>query len=133
MSSREPSVDGRKRLGEYQVLKNIGEGAFGHVKLAIHSLTGQKVALKYFSKARIKNMKLGARVTREIQYLRLLDHPHIVKIYEVINTPADIIMVIEFAGAELFDTLAKHGRLQEETARSIFQQLVSAVAHSHKC
>lgn len=42
-------------------------------------------------------------------------------------------MVIEFAGAELFDTLAKHGRLPEETARSIFQQLVSAVAHSHKC
>ncbi|CAE6404422.1 unnamed protein product [Rhizoctonia solani] len=78
-------------------------------------------------------MKLGARVTREIQYLRLLEHPHIVKIYEVINTPTDIIMVIEFAGAELFDTLAKHGRLPEETARSIFQQLVSAVAHSHKC
>ncbi|CAE6516609.1 unnamed protein product [Rhizoctonia solani] len=133
MSSREPSADARKRLGEYKVLKNIGEGSFGHVKLAIHTLTGQKVALKYFSKARIKNMKLGARVTREIQYLRLLDHPHIVKIYEVITTPADIIMVIEFAGAELFDTLAKHGRLPEETARSIFQQLVSAVAHSHKC
>ncbi|KAH7340982.1 kinase-like domain-containing protein [Rhizoctonia solani] len=133
MSSREPSVDGRKRIGEYKVLKNIGEGSFGQVKLALHTLTGQKVALKYFSKARIKNMKLGARVTREIQYLRLLEHPHIVKIYEVINTPTDIIMVIEFAGAELFDTLAKHGRLQEETARSIFQQLVSAVAHSHKC
>ncbi|KAG8733210.1 Protein kinase [Ceratobasidium sp. 423] len=133
MSSREPSADSRKRLGEYQVLKNIGEGSFGHVKLAIHTLTGQKVALKYFSKARIKNMKLGARVTREIQYLRLLDHPHIVKIYEVITTPTDIIMVIEFAGAELFDTLAKHGRLSEGTARSIFQQLVSAVAHSHKC
>ncbi|CAE6465149.1 hypothetical protein ACGC1H_004319 [Rhizoctonia solani] len=132
MSSREPSVEGRKRLGEYKVIKNIGEGSFGHVKLAIHTLTGQKVALKYFSKARIKNMKLGARVTREIQYLRLLDHPHIVKIYEVINTSTDIIMVIEFAGAELFDTLAKHGRLPEETARSIFQQLVSAVAHSHK-
>ncbi|KAG9126418.1 Protein kinase [Ceratobasidium sp. 392] len=121
-----------KRLGEYQVIKNIGEGSFGNVKLAIHTLTGQKVALKYFSKARIKNMKLGARVGREIQYLRLLDHPHIVKIYEVINTATDIIMVIEFAGAELFDTLAKHGRLPEETARSIFQQLVSAVAHSHK-
>ncbi|CAE7055606.1 unnamed protein product [Rhizoctonia solani] len=132
MSSREPSADGRNRLGEYKVLKNIGEGSFGHVKLAIHTLTGQKVALKYFSKARIKNMKLGARVSREIQYLRLLDHPHIVKIYEVINTSTDIIMVIEFAGAELFDTLAKHGRLPEETARSIFQQLVSAVAHSHK-
>ncbi|KAF8744267.1 Adenylate sensor of SNF1-like protein kinase, partial [Rhizoctonia solani] len=132
MSSREPSSDGRKRPGEYQVIKNIGEGSFGQVKLAIHTLTGQKVALKYFSKARIKNMKLGARVNREIQYLRLLDHPHIVKIYEVIDTSTDIIMVIEFAGAELFDTLAKHGRLPEETARSIFQQLVSAVAHSHK-
>ncbi|KAJ1309666.1 hypothetical protein OPQ81_006432 [Rhizoctonia solani] len=133
MSSREPSVDGRKRLGEYEIIKNIGQGSFGHVKLAVHTLTGQKVALKYFSKIRIKSMKLGARVTREIQYLRLLDHPHIVKIYEVINTSTDIIMVIEFAGAELFDTLAEHGRLPEETARSIFQQLVSAVAHSHKC
>lgn len=124
--------DNHRRLGEYEVLKNIGEGAFGHVKLAIHTLTGQKVALKYFSKARIQSMKLGARVIREIQYLRLLDHPHIIKIYEVINTPTDIIMVIEFAGDELFDTLAKHGPLPEETARSIFQQLVSAVAHSHK-
>ena len=130
--SRDPSPSTHKRLGEYEVIKNIGEGSFGHVKLAIHTLTGQKVALKYFSKTKIKNMKLGARVTREIQYLRLLDHPHIIKIYEVINTPSDIIMVIEFAGAELFDTLARHGRLPEEAARSIFQQLVSAVAHSHK-
>ncbi|KAG8708756.1 Protein kinase [Ceratobasidium sp. 394] len=132
MESEPESSNGHKRLGEYKVIKNIGEGSFGHVKLAIHTLTDQKVALKYFSKARIKNMKLGARVAREIQYLRLLDHPHIIKIYEVINTATDIIMVIEFAGAELFDTLAKHGRLTEETARSIFQQLVSAVAHSHK-
>lgn len=132
MASRDASPSSQGRLGEYEVLKNIGEGSFGHVKLAIHTLTGQKVALKYFSKARIKSMKLGARVTREIQYLRLLDHPHIIKIYEVINTTTDIIMVIEFAGSELFDTLAKHGRLPEETARSIFQQLVSAVAHSHK-
>lgn len=132
MASEEEQFDNERRLGEYKVIKNLGEGSFGNVKLAIHTLTDQKVALKYFSKARIKNLKLGARVTREIQYLRLLDHPHIVKIYEVINTPTDIIMVIEFAGAELFDTLARHGRLPEETARSIFQQLVSAVAHSHK-
>ncbi|KAG9094586.1 Protein kinase [Ceratobasidium sp. 370] len=132
MESEAESSSGQKRLGEYEVIKNIGEGSFGNVKLAIHTLTGQKVALKYFSKARIKNMKLGARVAREIQYLRLLDHPHIIKIYEVVNTATDIIMVIEFAGAELFDTLSKHGRLPEETARTIFQQLVSAVAHSHK-
>ncbi|KAG8737528.1 Protein kinase [Ceratobasidium sp. 414] len=143
MESDPESSSGHKRLGEYKVIKNIGEGSFGNVKLAIHTLTGQKVALKYFSKARIKNMKLGARVAREIKYLRLLDHPHIIKIalsvnslrlssYEVIDTATDIIMVIEFAGAELFDTLARHGRLREETARSIFQQLVSAVAHSHK-
>ena len=99
MASQEDHFEDYKRLGEYKVIKNLGEGSFGNVKckrnlscqqryhlndsadvtVAIHTLTDQKVALKYFSKARIKNLKLGARVTREIQYLRLLDHPHIVK------------------------------------------------------
>lgn len=59
--------------------KYITNHSSADIPVAIHTLTDQKVALKYFSKSRIKNLKLGARVTREIQYLRLLDHPHIVK------------------------------------------------------
>ncbi|KAG0307092.1 Protein kinase [Linnemannia gamsii] len=73
-----------------------------------------------------------ARVKREIQYLKLLRHPHIIKLYEVISTPTSIYMVIEYAGGELFNYIVDNTRLSEEEARRFFQQIVCAIEYCHR-
>jgi carbon catabolite-derepressing protein kinase len=102
--------------------------------VAVHSLTGHKVAMKIINRKKIVNMDMTPRVKREIQYLKVLRHPHIIKLfvplqcqsgvtrmpwvltrslrsrpsrYEVITTPTDIIMVIEYAGGELFNYIVE--------------------------
>jgi len=76
------SLTGRasQRLGQYQILKTLGEGSFGKVKLAVHQTTGQKVALKIISRRKLMARDMAGRVEREIQYLQLLRHPHIIKL-----------------------------------------------------
>ncbi|OAC99841.1 hypothetical protein MUCCIDRAFT_180465 [Mucor lusitanicus CBS 277.49] len=122
----------RIRIGQYNIISTIGTGSFGKVKLAVHAITGQKVALKIINRKKIASMDMGGRVKREIQYLKLLRHPHIIKLYEVITTPTDIIMVIEYAGRELFNYIVEKGRMAEEDARRFFQQIICAVEYCHR-
>lgn len=62
-------------------------------------------------------------VRREIKILRLFMHPHIIRLYEVIETPTDIFVVMEYVKCgELFDYIVEKGRLQEDEARRFFQQ-----------
>lgn len=68
------------RLGQYRIIKTVGEGSFGKVKLAIHEVTGQKVALKMISRKNLTSRDMAGRVEREIAYLQLLRHPHIIKL-----------------------------------------------------
>ena len=70
----------KQRLGQYQILKTLGEGSFGKVKLAVHQVTGQKVALKIISRRKLMARDMAGRIEREIQYLQLLRHPHIIKL-----------------------------------------------------
>ena len=77
-------------------------------------------------------MDIGGRIKREIQFLRMLRHPHIIKLYEVIATPSDILMVLEYAGGELFQYIVDHGRLPESEARRFFQQIITATNYCHK-
>ncbi|KAH7914572.1 kinase-like domain-containing protein [Hygrophoropsis aurantiaca] len=120
------------KLGEYTVIQDIAEGTFGKVKMATHTITGQKVAMKYISKAVIHMTKTKTRVQREVEYMRTLRHPHIIKLYEVISTPTDIIIVLEYAGGELFNYIVANGRMPEPRARRFFQQLISGIEYSHK-
>ncbi|KAL8936489.1 MAG: hypothetical protein Q9216_004906 [Gyalolechia sp. 2 TL-2023] len=121
-----------QRLGHYHVKKTLGEGSFGKVKLAVHRVSGQEVALKIISRKKLISRDMAGRVEREIQYLQLLRHPHIIKLYTVITTPTDIIMVLEFAGGELFDYIVKNGKMAESKARRFFQQIVCAVEYCHR-
>ncbi|KAG2022382.1 CAMK/CAMK1 protein kinase [Coprinopsis cinerea AmutBmut pab1-1] len=120
------------KLGEYTVIADIAEGTFGKVKMAIHTVTGHKVAMKYISKAVIQREKTKTRVRREFEYLRTLRHPHIIKLYEVISTPTDIIFVLEYAGGELFNYIVANGRMSEAQARRFFQQIISGIEYSHR-
>ena len=71
-----------QRIGLYDVKKTLGEGSFGKVKLATHRVSGQEVALKIISRKKLISKDMAGRVEREIQYLQLLRHPHIIKLYE---------------------------------------------------
>lgn len=69
-----------QRIGAYNVLKTLGEGSFGKVKLAVHRSTGQQVALKIIARKKLISRDMVGRVEREIEYLQLLRHPHIIKL-----------------------------------------------------
>ncbi|KAL9104837.1 MAG: hypothetical protein Q9163_000285 [Psora crenata] len=132
--TNKPPADRRtaQRIGLYDVKMTLGEGSFGKVKLATHQVTKQEVALKIISRKKLISRDMAGRVEREIQYLQLLRHPHIIKLYTVITTHQEIIMVLEYAGGELFDYLVKHGRMTESKARRFFQQIVCAVEYCHR-
>lgn len=121
-----------QRVGAYNVIKTLGEGSFGKVKLAVHRSTGQQVALKIIARKKLISRDMVGRVEREIEYLQLLRHPHIIKLYSVIKTQNEIIMVLEYAGGELFDYIVSHGKLDEQQARRFFQQMICAVEYCHR-
>ncbi|KAJ8121895.1 hypothetical protein ONZ43_g1771 [Nemania bipapillata] len=121
-----------QRIGAYSVKKTLGEGSFGKVKLAVHISTGQEVALKIIARKKLISRDMVGRVEREIEYLQLLRHPHIIKLYSVIKTHNEIIMVLEYAGGELFDYIVSHGKLDETQARRFFQQMICAVEYCHR-
>ncbi|KAK9473164.1 kinase-like domain-containing protein [Dipodascopsis tothii] len=120
------------RVGRYQIIKTLGEGSFGKVKLAYHLATHQRVALKIINRKTLAKSDMQGRVEREISYLRLLRHPHIIKLYDVIKSKDEIIMVIEFAGKELFDYIVQRGKMSEDEARRFFQQIIGAVEYCHR-
>ncbi|CAR24848.1 Non-specific serine/threonine protein kinase [Lachancea thermotolerans] len=121
-----------QRIGKYQIIKTLGEGSFGKVKLAYHVTTGQKVALKIINKKVLAKSDMQGRIEREISYLRLLRHPHIIKLYDVIKSKDEIVMVIEYAGNELFDYIVQRDKMSEREARRFFQQIISAVEYCHR-
>ncbi|KAM7195454.1 hypothetical protein V8F20_007513 [Naviculisporaceae sp. PSN 640] len=121
-----------QRIGAYNIVKTLGEGSFGKVKLAVHRSTGQQVALKIIARKKLISRDMQGRVEREIEYLQLLRHPHIIKLYTVIKTPSEIIMVLEYAGGELFDYIVQHGKMKEDEARRFFQQMLCAVEYCHR-
>ncbi|EMD32615.1 hypothetical protein CERSUDRAFT_118650 [Gelatoporia subvermispora B] len=127
-----PNMFPASKLGEYTVINEIAEGTFGKVKMAVHTVTGHKVAMKFISKQVIAATKTKTRVQREVEYMRTLRHPHIIKLYEVISTPTDIIIVLEYAGGELFNYIVQNGRMPEPQARRFFQQLISGIEYSHR-
>ncbi|KAH0853546.1 hypothetical protein HID58_093105, partial [Brassica napus] len=113
-------------LANYKLGKTLGIGSFGKVKIAEHVVTGHKVAIKILNRRKIKNMEMEEKVRREIKILRLFMHHHIIRQYEVIETPSDIYVVMEYVkSGELFDYIVEKGRLQEEEARNFFQQVIS--------
>ncbi|CAM6041827.1 unnamed protein product [Sphagnum compactum] len=120
-------------LPNYKLGKTLGIGSFGKVKVAEHALTGHKVAIKILNRRKIRSMDMEEKVRREIKILRLFMHPHIIRLYEVIETPSDIFVVMEYVkSGELFDYIVEKGRLVEEEARRFFQQIVSGVEYCHR-
>ncbi|XP_013785563.1 serine/threonine-protein kinase MARK1-like isoform X2 [Limulus polyphemus] len=125
-SSDEPHV------GRYRLLKTIGKGNFAKVKLAKHLPTGKEVAVKIVDKTQLNPSSLQ-KLFREVRIMKVLDHPNIVKLYQVIETERTLYLVMEYAsGGEVFDYLVAHGRMKEKEGRAKFRQIVSALQYCHQ-
>jgi len=121
-------------IGYYKIGSTLGVGTFGKVKMAEHLLTGQKVAIKIINKRKMEQMNMHEKIRREIQILQFLKHPHVIRLYELLDTPSDIFMVMEYVpGGELFDHIVHKMKLQEDEARRFFQQILSGVEYCHQC
>uniref|UniRef100_A0A3B3QW22 MAP/microtubule affinity-regulating kinase 3 n=1 Tax=Paramormyrops kingsleyae TaxID=1676925 RepID=A0A3B3QW22_9TELE len=128
------TADEQPHIGNYRLLKTIGKGNFAKVKLARHVLTGKEVAVKIIDKTQLNSSSLQ-KLFREVRIMKMLNHPNIVKLFEVIETEKTLYLVMEYAsGGEVFDYLVAHGRMKEKEARAKFRQIVSAVQYCHqKC
>uniref|UniRef100_A0A8C1FBG3 MAP/microtubule affinity-regulating kinase 3 n=1 Tax=Cyprinus carpio carpio TaxID=630221 RepID=A0A8C1FBG3_CYPCA len=128
------TADEQPHIGCYRLLKTIGKGNFAKVKLAKHILTGKEVAVKIIDKTQLNTSSLQ-KLFREVRIMKLLNHPNIVKLFEVIETDKTLYLMMEYAsGGEVFDYLVAHGRMKEKEARAKFRQIVSAVQYCHqKC
>ncbi|XP_030806136.1 MAP/microtubule affinity-regulating kinase 3 isoform X14 [Camarhynchus parvulus] len=125
-------ADEQPHIGNYRLLKTIGKGNFAKVKLARHILTGREVAIKIIDKTQLNPTSLQ-KLFREVRIMKILNHPNIVKLFEVIETEKTLYLIMEYAsGGEVFDYLVAHGRMKEKEARAKFRQIVSAVQYCHQ-
>ncbi|XP_073177068.1 serine/threonine-protein kinase SIK3 isoform X4 [Lepidochelys kempii] len=128
-----PRPPGPARIGYYEVERTIGKGNFAVVKLATHLVTRAKVAIKIIDKTQLDEENLK-KIFREVQIMKMLCHPHIIRLYQVMETERMIYLVTEYAsGGEIFDHLVAHGRMAEKEARRKFKQIVAAVHFCHCC
>ncbi|KAL0367864.1 UNVERIFIED_CONTAM: CBL-interacting protein kinase [Sesamum radiatum] len=120
------------RLGKYELGRTLGEGNFGKVKYARNLESGQPFAIKILEKNRILDLKITDQIKREIGTLKLLKHPNVVRLYEVLASKAKIYMVLEYVnGGELFERIASKGKFTEAKGRKLFQQLIDGVSYCH--
>lgn len=121
-----------KRVGKYEIGKTLGEGTFGKVKWAVDTSTNQKVAIKILDKEKIQRQNMGAQIKKEISIMKMVRHPNVVKLHEVLASRTKIFIVLELVtGGELFDKIVAEGRFNEETARFYFRQLIEGVRYCH--
>ncbi|KAF5353369.1 hypothetical protein D9756_007869 [Leucocoprinus leucothites] len=121
------------QFGLYLLLQTLGEGEFGKVKLGIHVQWGEEVAVKLIHQGNVDTAVHLSKVEREIEVLRMLKHPNIVCLYDVIETDKYIGIILEYAsGGELFDHILAHHYLKERDAAKLFSQLISGVWYIHQ-
>ncbi|ORZ15847.1 hypothetical protein BCR42DRAFT_451768 [Absidia repens] len=125
----------RKCIGDYYVGKTLGKGASGRVKLGIHKHTGEQVAIKIISKAHLAaNPAIEKAVRREIAIMKLIRHPNVMTLVDVIDDPhsSDINLILEYVqGGELFEYLVGKGRLGDAEARKHFQHIILGLDFCH--
>jgi len=126
------SSAGGRVIGNYILAEKVGQGGFGSVVKGVHSETGEMAAIKFVPKDTFRSLSDLQRVFQEIQALRNLRHPNIVRILDVADHPDNVCFIMEFAaGGELRDYVEKKKALSEEESRSFFRQIVQAVHYVH--
>ena len=130
--------DDAKFVGPWIIGECVGKGASGHVKIARHRRTGQLAAVKILpmaqndlaSQAKSEKQRLG--IDREITMMKLMDHPNIMRIYDVYEGEKELYLILEYVeGGELFDFLVNRGKLPPLEALGYFKQIVYGLNYAH--
>jgi serine/threonine protein kinase len=120
-----------KYVGNYELIKTIGEGSFAKVKIATHRFNGQQVAIKIIDKTKLPEASKGIDIHRESMIMKKMDHPNIVQLFEVMETTKNLYFVLEYAcGGEVLDEIMETTRFSDDEARRISRQIVSALVIS---
>ena len=118
---------------EFVLGQKLGEGTFGTVRLGTNKQTGEKVAIKILEKIKMVNFDDKKRLEREINILKKIHHPNIVKLFCVIETERQIFIVMEYIkGNELFQYIVLKRKLEEEEACYFFLQIINCIDYLHK-
>ena len=122
-----------KQVGDYILNDELGSGGFGKVVLGTHIPTGEKVAIKIMDKEQILSDELNKeRVLNEISILKIVRHNNIIKLYEVMETPQKIYLVMEYCdNGEMFDYIVSKQHLTEEQSCVFFQEIIDALTYLH--
>ncbi|XP_033144105.1 CBL-interacting serine/threonine-protein kinase 8 isoform X2 [Brassica rapa] len=121
-----------RKVGKYELGRTIGEGTFAKVKFAQNTETGESVAMKIVDRNTILKRKMVDQIKREISIMKLVRHPCVVRLYEVLASRTKIYIILEYiTGGELFDKIVRNGRLSEAEARKYFHQLIDGVDYCH--
>ena len=116
----------------WQEAQKSGSGTGFTFLRGTHILTGETVAIKILEKNRIREVADVERVSREILILKRLRHHQVVHLHEVVDTPKQIYLIMEFAnGGELFDYIVAHQRIKERQAALLFHQICDGVQYLH--
>ena len=122
----------RKLIGEYEIKKTIGKGTFSRVKLGIHIITHKKVAIKVLDKSKIIEKEDLDRIIREMEILSKIDHPNVIKVYEISENEKNYYIIMEYCeGGELFNYIVKKQRLKEKEASIFYYQLINGLEYIH--
>ncbi|XP_030466191.1 CBL-interacting serine/threonine-protein kinase 6-like [Syzygium oleosum] len=117
--------------GKYELGRLLGHGTFAKVYHARELRSGRSVAMKVVGKEKVVKVGMTEQIKREIAVMKMVKHPHIVELHEVMASKSKIYFAMELVrGGELFAKISK-GRLREDVARAYFQQLISAVDFCH--
>lgn len=136
--------DDPKFIGPWVIGECVGKGASGHVKVARHRRTGEYAAVKILplqpvfdsrnslatQQAKSEKQRLG--IDREITMMKLMNHPNIMRIYDVYEGEQELYLILEYVkGGELFDFLVNRGRLGPLEALSFFKQIIYGLNYAH--
>ena len=123
------------KLDDYLITKELGKGSYAVVKLATHKITKNKYAIKIYSKQSLIDPQKRNTVKNEINILKQIDNENIMKLYEVIDTPSNLYLVLEYInGINLLEIIKneKFHFIKEQRAKKIFLQVVKGISYCHK-
>lgn len=112
----------------YDIIKTIGGGSFSTVKLAVHRATRMKVAIKIISRSDIPAASSQKGTIKEARIMRMVDHPNIIRLFEIVETKTHVFLVLEYApNGEVVDLIVAKGRMTEDGAKPLVRQIAKAL------
>ncbi|GMR54277.1 hypothetical protein PMAYCL1PPCAC_24472, partial [Pristionchus mayeri] len=129
---RRKSLNAPRIAGLYDLERTIGQGHFAVVKLARHVFTGEQVAVKVIDKTNLDPVST-THLMQEVRCMKLVQHPNIVRLYEVIDTATKLFLILELGDYDMHDFIAKHEKgCPEPIAQQFFSQIITAINYCHK-